>query len=493
MKAQLVEVSLQPPLPGSSFSVYNIQQFHYLSAGNGLFAIYEMNSTGKNSMYYIHTDYLGSYQTITNEQGNVVEELSFGSCLPVRNEMKAGLPVRNEMKAGGRRRNPTDWTYNNVPTTHLFDRGFTGHEHLNNFDLINMNGRMYDPWLGRFLSPDPFVQAPTYSQNFNRYSYALNNPLKYTDPSGEFLLTWSLNNSGFSIGLNFTPVYPVGFGLNFGWADGFSAGIYGEVGPRFGGTGLGSGFTISQSLDYNFKHNNWSTTTSEGGYASFGIFNAGANMSVTYDISNSKWGDPNWGVSAGIGIMSDEEAGFGLYLTYGSGGLNFGVGGYYDSRNKPKVYTSPISDNFGNERGECAYRCLEKSSESYGMNKYDYDYWLDQYKKYDNKTPSKGFGVHPNDMEGLINSTGVFSSETINGLDDIVNAFKSNKRVIMGVRTTEDIDHAVMVRKVKIWPSGSYRVYFSETSQVRMVPYSTYDLKHIMGVKTAGFWTFYPR
>lgn len=50
-----------------------------------------------------------------------------------------------------------------------------------------MNGRMYDPIVGRFLSPDPYVQAPTNLQNFNRYSYCLNNPLKYTDPSGEWI------------------------------------------------------------------------------------------------------------------------------------------------------------------------------------------------------------------------------------------------------------------------------------------------------------------
>ena len=66
-----------------------------------------------------------------------------------------------------------------------FDRGYTGHEHLDLLGLINMNGRMYDPLLGRFLSPDPYVQAPTDPQNLNRYSYCLNNPLKYTDPSGE--------------------------------------------------------------------------------------------------------------------------------------------------------------------------------------------------------------------------------------------------------------------------------------------------------------------
>jgi RHS repeat-associated protein len=66
------------------------------------------------------------------------------------------------------------------------NRRFIG-EHWDEFTLINMNGRMYDPMIGRFLSPDPYVQAPDYSQNFNRYSYCLNNPLKYTDPDGEIV------------------------------------------------------------------------------------------------------------------------------------------------------------------------------------------------------------------------------------------------------------------------------------------------------------------
>ena len=64
-------------------------------------------------------------------------------------------------------------------------RGYTGHEMMPEFGLINMNGRLYDPTLGRFLSPDNYVQEPGNSQSFNRYSYCLNNPLKYTDPSGE--------------------------------------------------------------------------------------------------------------------------------------------------------------------------------------------------------------------------------------------------------------------------------------------------------------------
>ena len=59
---------------------------------------------------------------------------------------------------------------------------------LDAFGLINMNGRVYDPVIARFLSPDNYVQSPTSSQGFNRYSYCLNNPLVYTDPSGEILV-----------------------------------------------------------------------------------------------------------------------------------------------------------------------------------------------------------------------------------------------------------------------------------------------------------------
>ena len=63
-------------------------------------------------------------------------------------------------------------------------RGCMGHEMLNEFNLINMNGRVYDSVLGRFLSPDKYVQEGDNSQNYNSYSYCLNNPLKYADPSG---------------------------------------------------------------------------------------------------------------------------------------------------------------------------------------------------------------------------------------------------------------------------------------------------------------------
>jgi RHS repeat-associated protein len=63
-------------------------------------------------------------------------------------------------------------------------RGFTGHEHLADLGLIHMNGRIYDAVIGRFLQADPIIQAPGNAQSHNRYSYVLNNPLSFTDPSG---------------------------------------------------------------------------------------------------------------------------------------------------------------------------------------------------------------------------------------------------------------------------------------------------------------------
>ena len=48
---------------------------------------------------------------------------------------------------------------------------------VNDFEVIHMGGRTYNPILGRFMQADPFVQAPGNLQNYNRYSYVLNNPM----------------------------------------------------------------------------------------------------------------------------------------------------------------------------------------------------------------------------------------------------------------------------------------------------------------------------
>ena len=79
-------------------------------------------------------------------------------------------------------RNPQTLSYDNA--TASLDRGYTMHEHYDDLGLINMNGRLYDPLIGRMLSPDIVIQDEQNSQAYNRYSYCLNNPLRFTDPSG---------------------------------------------------------------------------------------------------------------------------------------------------------------------------------------------------------------------------------------------------------------------------------------------------------------------
>ena len=93
--------------------------------------------------------------------------------------------ARYRYDAWGNLRNPTTWS-GSFTGTPRFDRGFTGHEYHRHFGLINMNGRMYDPVMSCFLSVDSYVQDPENPQNFNRYAYCLNNPLKYTDTDGEW-------------------------------------------------------------------------------------------------------------------------------------------------------------------------------------------------------------------------------------------------------------------------------------------------------------------
>lgn len=132
-------------------------------------AVYVKEGSGAWVVYYLCRDYLGSITHTVNSSGGLKQELSYD--------------------AWGRLRNPANQTLYAVgaePTLFL-GRGYTGHEHLTAFGLINMNARLYDPVIGRFLSPDPQLQEPYSSQNYNRYSYCLNNPLKYNDPNGEFI------------------------------------------------------------------------------------------------------------------------------------------------------------------------------------------------------------------------------------------------------------------------------------------------------------------
>jgi RHS repeat-associated protein len=110
---------------------------------------------------YHHLDALGSIVAVTDEWGRVEKRFAFDPW------GKRDPLVDTHAGQGGK-----------------VTRGFTGHEHLDDFGLIHMNGRVFDPALGRFLSADPFVGDEGASQAYNRYSYVNNNPLNATDPSG---------------------------------------------------------------------------------------------------------------------------------------------------------------------------------------------------------------------------------------------------------------------------------------------------------------------
>ena len=327
-------------------------QLHYITSDAGLVGIVVAES-GIFKYYAAYTDHLGSIVTLTDDAGTVVARQSYDPWGRERNPYTWGYGVT--LTSGGTTPAPPEWLY----------RGYTGHEMLPEYGLINMNGRMYDPMNGRMLRPDNYVQDPSNSQSYNRYSYCWNNPLKYTDPSGD-IITWNFGNGGFSIGVNFTPVgVPAGFGLNVGVTDGFSLGGYGEVGPRMGGTGFGFGATVSQSYDYNFSTKTSSTTSSAGAYGSVGAFNFGASTSYTYDITH-KQHSFGWAATAGVGV-GDGQSGAGVYVGYGSGGVIWGIGGWsHTAADKRAIAArSAKAANAQGKKGQATFIVTDDEAKAY--------------------------------------------------------------------------------------------------------------------------------
>lgn len=140
---------------------------HYIGTPEGIVAliVQRYRPQGNDTLTrYWHKDHLGSIAVITADTGAIVERFTYD--------------------VWGRR------TQAYIATGEpLEERGYTGHETLDEvavagIGLVHMNGRIYDPFTGRFLSADPFVQSPYDGQSYNRYSYVLNNPLSFTDPTG---------------------------------------------------------------------------------------------------------------------------------------------------------------------------------------------------------------------------------------------------------------------------------------------------------------------
>jgi len=189
-----------------------------------------------------------------------------------------------------------------------------------------MNGRMYDPLVGRFLSPDPYVQVPDFSQSFNRYSYCLNNPLIYTDPDGELIwiipnIGWS-KSGGLSIGVSVVVGLPgvlsaqAGVGYSFGNNDfnvyaGASAGLMTAYTSYSTQSGWNAGYSVGLSP---FSGLPISTNFLTTGY-NYNITNDYSSMNFsawTFGQDGSTTFNPSFSVAYPIGLqrfkLTEEQA-----------------------------------------------------------------------------------------------------------------------------------------------------------------------------------------
>ena len=134
---------------------------------NGSIAVHD-KTAGTKTLYHGYYDAQGSLIALTDNSSNVIARYAYDPW--------------------GGRVSPTDWTQSaDAPDVLDINRGYTMHEHLDEFDFINMNGRVYDPAVAQFLSPDPYIQDADNWLNYNRYAYCYNNPTRYVDPSGEII------------------------------------------------------------------------------------------------------------------------------------------------------------------------------------------------------------------------------------------------------------------------------------------------------------------
>lgn len=122
-----------------------------------------LRSNQSEDRLYQHLDHQGSVILISDQKGEVAQAFAYSGFGEQRQLMRASRFAA--LLAPAR-------------------RGYTGHEMIDGLGLIHMNGRIYDPALGRFLQADPYVPDPSDGQSFNRYAYVRNNPLNAVDPSG---------------------------------------------------------------------------------------------------------------------------------------------------------------------------------------------------------------------------------------------------------------------------------------------------------------------
>ena len=263
---------------------------------------------GNRELFLTHCDRLGSVTAVTTAQGEIIERYAYNPW---------GLRV-----------DPDDWSLLDERTSFWNNRGYTGHEHLDAFRLINMNGRMYDPLTCMFLSPDPQLQDPYRWLNYNRYAYCYGNPNMYTDPSGEF--AW------------IPVVVGAVVGACIGTYSGYRAGARGWKLVAYAGVGLVSGAAagcgaaaVSSALGGTVLAGSvWQGAIAGATGGAIGGFITGAGVSVIE------------GASFGSAMMCGVYQGaMGMALGAVLGGLTAGISNAYHGKNfwTGKVPESPAT------------------------------------------------------------------------------------------------------------------------------------------------------
>ena len=195
----------------------------FIATPSGVIGVHVQDAAEQITRKYFHKDHLGSIIAVTDSSGQTLAQYSYDGW--------------------GNRRNVQTWSSGSIDPFET-DRGFTGHEMLDNVELVHMNGRIYDPVIGLFLSADSILQAPYNLQNYNRYSYVINNPLTFNDPSGHIiglLFAWLGAAYGIVAGAIvsagiFLAANPVLVGMILG---GISGGMNGGVGGAIMGAFMG--------------------------------------------------------------------------------------------------------------------------------------------------------------------------------------------------------------------------------------------------------------
>ncbi|MDP3512113.1 MAG: RHS repeat-associated core domain-containing protein, partial [Sulfuritalea sp.] len=258
---------------------------------------------------YLHRDHLGSVTAVTDAAGNVIETMAYE-------------PFGKRRVAAGQSTEGADDPGNTLrPVTTV--RGFTNHEHVDELGIVHMNGRIYDPAIGRFLSADSILPAPYDLQSYNRYSYVHNNPLVYTDPDGhcEFfcVMLWIVGTAevahqldiidtsttrmiqGMAIG---AALAPVSGGLSFagggftqatiaGFASGFVGSNFSIEGGVIGGLTAGAFNLVGTNLTGTFENIlghaavGCASSSLSGGDCGSGALSAGFGAAATHFMPES--------------------------------------------------------------------------------------------------------------------------------------------------------------------------------------------------------------